>query len=82
MFKDKKGQPLETGAHVRWAGPIPSSLLRELPLTDRRAIRYATSLVVEGDDEFGNVELGFRDARSGDMHWIWVKPECVELARN
>ena len=78
MFKDNKGRLFETGAHVRWVGAIPTSLLRDLPLPDRRAIQRAETLVVEGDDEFGHIELGFRD-RTGGTHWIWVEPEYVEV---
>ena len=77
MFKDHKGRILQTGTHVRWAGAIPTSLLRNLPTSDRRAIQHAKGMTVEGNDEFGNIELGFRD-RFGNMHWIWVNSEFVE----
>lgn len=76
MFKDRNGQILQTGTHVRWALPVPTSLLRDLPMSDRKAIQHAEGMTVEGNDEFGNIELGFRD-RSGSMHWIWVNSEFV-----
>jgi hypothetical protein len=76
MSRDSNGQMLRTGMHVRWVGNVPTSLLRNLPLPDQRAIQQAKEMTVEGDDDFGNVELRFKD-RSGSMHWIWVKPDVV-----
>jgi len=79
MYKDHNGRILQTGALVRWAGAVPSSLLRDLPKSDRRAIQQADGMTVEGNDDFGNIELRFRD-RFGSMHWIWVKSEFVQAA--
>jgi hypothetical protein len=77
MFEDHNGRILREGMYVRWAGAVPTSLLRNLPLSDQKAIQQAKGMTVEGCDEFGNIELGFHD-RFGSMHWIWVDSKVVE----
>lgn len=79
---DHNGKILRPGVAVRLRR-APPDLLRGLPDDAQAAICWAAGevdMLLVGMDDYGNVELEFEDP-DGDMHWIFVKPNEVELAQ-
>jgi hypothetical protein len=78
---DMNGLKIIKGAKVRM--PVaPVDLLSGLPEEDQSAIRaiIGKKLFVKGFDQYGHVELHFKD-KDGDYHNIWVRPSEVEVLK-
>jgi hypothetical protein len=60
---------------------VPPGLLDGLPERDQRAITAIVGQPVRlvDYDDVGRAELEFTD-KSGDIHYIYVKPECLRPA--
>jgi hypothetical protein len=60
---------------------IPSGLLDNLPLEDRRAISEVVGKTVRLNeyDDTGRAELEFTD-RDGEIHFIYVRPDIIRVA--
>ena len=74
---DSQGETLGKGDKVIFL-EAREHLLRGLPVSDQEAIKAQVSkeMVVEGFDDYGNVELEFIDAED-IYHTIWVEPDCL-----
>ena len=76
------GLKIIKGAKVRL--PVaPDSLFSGMPEEDQSAIRsiIGKKLFVKGFDQYGHVELHFKDM-DGDYHYIWVRPSEVEVIKD
>ena len=79
---DMNGLKIIKGSKVRI--PVaPDSLLSGMPEEDQSAIRAIISkkLFVKDFDQYGHVELHFRD-KDGGYHYIWVRPSEVEVIKD
>ena len=77
---DSQGEALKKGDRVIYL-EARESLLRGLPGSDRKAIKAQVNkeMVVEGFDDYGNVELEFLEAgEDWHPHTIWVEPDCLK----
>ena len=79
-YLDSQGRSLRQGDKVIYL-EAREHLLRGLPFSDQEAIKaqVGKEMVVEGFDNYGNVELEFLD--KGEAHYshtIWVEPDCLK----
>jgi len=60
---------------------LPPGLIRGLPRSDQRAIKAIVGkpVLFTEYDEWGRVELEFRDQRGG-IHFIYVEPKFIRRA--
>ena len=79
-YLDSQGRSLRQGDKVIYL-EAREHLLRGLPFSDQEAIKtqVGKEMVVEGFDNYGNVELEFLDkGETRYSHTIWVEPDCLK----
>ncbi|MBV9243314.1 MAG: hypothetical protein JO366_00710 [Methylobacteriaceae bacterium] len=74
---DLTGQPLIVGDRVL-VDSIPTSLIKELPESDREAIKnqIGRTLTISGFDNWGNAELEFSESMDS-IHTIWIETSVL-----
>ena len=78
LIRDKNYVEITIGCNVI-VREIPTALISDLPPDEQREIRDIVNsiLVVQGFDEFGNVELEFGTLESS--HTVWICPTSLEV---
>lgn len=83
-FIDRNGKSIKKGSYVRFV-ETPLSLLKNLPLEDQQAIKYAITKKLQVselkyDYIKDNIEIAFED-KNGNEHVIFVAGKYLEVVK-